>query len=169
MALADLWRWHGDPTAAKDLLRQAASGGDAHAAGYLGVTFVMIDYHGHSQELRDLDEAAEWFDEQAGSILATGGSGQAIWYGPTNAPAQLRVDIDIDVDRAALTWLPDGSSAQQLPAAEPILVLASADGQQDVIDAEHARVDVATARAAVLEYVTAGARPSSITWTTTPG
>ncbi len=131
------------------------------------MTFVMTDYHGHSQELRDLAEAAEWFDEQTGSILATGGSGQVIWYGPTGAPAQLRVDIDIDVDRAALTWLPDGSSARQLPAAEPIVVLASADGDKEVIDAEHARVDVATARAAVLEYVTVGARPSNITWTAT--
>ena len=133
------------------------------------MTYVMVDYHGHTQELLDADDAIEWFDEQSGAILGTGRSGQTIWFGPSHASPEMRVDIDIDVDRAALTWLADGGFAIQPSTGEPITVLTSADGRQDVINGDRACLDVVTTRDAVREYVSTGARPSNLTWTTGQG
>jgi hypothetical protein len=128
------------------------------------MTFTMRDYHGHRQELLSSDHAGEWFDEQVESIMPTGTCGQVIWYGPTDGRDELRVDIDIDGDRAALTWLPDASHAVELEPGPTLTVLVSADGDLDVIPAHRARVSVATTRRAIMEYVATGKRPESTHW-----
>jgi hypothetical protein len=71
------------------------------------MTFVMRDYHGHEEELRDPVEASEAFDDQASSIMPRGEPGQVLWFGPVDGPPAIRVDIDIDRGRAAMRC--DGS------------------------------------------------------------
>lgn len=132
------------------------------------MTYVMVDYHGHREQLQDLAQAGEIFDDQAGSILPHGGSGQAIWFGPADGSPVLRVDIDVDADLAALRWLPDGSHALQRQPTTAITVMESADGGLVTIPAELARVDATTARAAVLDYLTNGTRPSTVGWAGNP-
>ena len=126
----------------------------------------MRDYHGHGQELDGPAEAVRRFDEQADSIMSHGGSGQVIWFAPAGGPDALRIDVDVDVDRAALRWLADGSYAVELDPDMPLTVLESADGGLVTIPAELARVSVDTARRAVAEYVTTGQRPTCVEWTT---
>ena len=92
------------------------------------MSVVMCDYHGHRTDLPDAVEAGRWFDEQAESILPHGGSGQVIWFGPADGPPQLRVDIDVDVDRAALRWLPDGAHAVELSPDRAITIVESPTG-----------------------------------------
>jgi hypothetical protein len=128
------------------------------------MTFVMVDYHGHIQPLADVDDAGEWFDEQAGSILPTGGSGQVIWYGPSGRAAELRVDIDVDADAAALTWMPTGAHTQRTSTAASITVLVTADGDEETIAASRACLGTVAAREAVLEYVSTGERPVNVPW-----
>jgi hypothetical protein len=128
------------------------------------MTFVMVDYHGHCEQLRDLAEAGEMFDDQAGSILPHGSPGQTIWFGPTDGAPVLRVDIDVDADLAALRWLPDGFHAVHWKPTAAITVLDSADGGLITIPADLACVDATTAKAAVLDYLTNGTRPSTVGW-----
>ena len=85
------------------------------------MTYVMIDHLAYVWELPGLEGATEIFDEAVRSILPHGYSGQALWFcrpgegdpskvsldGYNNGGRGLRVEIDIDVDRAAVTWLPD--------------------------------------------------------------
>lgn len=80
------------------------------------VTLLLRDYHGHAFELADADadadteDAGRRFDEQVETIMPHGGCGQTLTIGTRDQP-DLRVDIDIDADRAAVRWLPDGSYA----------------------------------------------------------
>jgi hypothetical protein len=128
------------------------------------MSIVMRDYHGHEELLTDPAEAGARFDEQASAIMPHGTCGQVIWFGPTDAPAQIRVDIDIDADRAAMRWLEDGSYAAELDPVGPISVMASADGELATITADLARVRPDTVRHAVIEYVTTGQRPAATRW-----
>lgn len=57
--------------------------------------FVMTDYHGHREPLAGPDDAGEWFDEQASSIMPHGGCGQTMWFGPSDASPELRIDVDV--------------------------------------------------------------------------
>lgn len=125
--------------------------------------FVMTDYHGHHVPLAGPDDAGEWFDEQASLIMPHGGRGQTIWFGPVDAPAQLRVDVDIDAGRAALRWA-DGSYGVQLDPTVPITVLESPDSATIDVPAWLARTDCSTAGLAVAEYVSTGHRPACVTW-----
>lgn len=124
----------------------------------------MSDYHGHREELSGPADAGEWFDEQAWSIMGHGGSGQVILFGPQAGPVELRVDVDVEVGRAALRWIADETYAVELEPEGPITVLESADGGLVTVPAELARVSAATARRAVMEYVATGQRPTSVTW-----
>ena len=124
----------------------------------------MSDYHGHTQDLADADDAAKLFEEQARLILPHGGSGQAIWFGTTDNPEILRVDIDMDAGVAALRWLLDGRKAVELEPGQSITVLENPDQGPVTIPAELARVRAATARAAVIEYVTTGNPPTWVRW-----
>ncbi|ROO63041.1 immunity protein Imm1 of predicted polymorphic toxin system [Micromonospora sp. Llam0] len=129
--------------------------------------FVMTDYHGHRELLAGPDDAGEWFDEQASSIMPHGGCGQTIWFGPAEAPPKLRIDVDIDVGRAALRWS-DGSYGVQLDPTVPIAVLESPESGTRDVSAWLARVSVDTARQAVVEYVSTGQRPACLTWSSAP-
>ncbi|MFG2058525.1 Imm1 family immunity protein [Micromonospora sp. NPDC048930] len=87
----------------------------------------------------------------------------------TNGPADqptLRIDIDIDVeaDRAAVRWLPDGSYAVDLDPDAPITVYESPDTGLLDIPADLARVNTATAREVILEYVATGRCPARVSW-----
>jgi Immunity protein Imm1 len=132
------------------------------------MTVAMYDYHGHRIELSNEDGIQAAFAEQAETILPHGGSGQTIWLGPDNGDPILRVDIDIDVDRAALSWLPDGSHGVEQQPTEPITVLESADSGLITIPAELARVSAATTQRAVIEYVTTGQKPTCVRWEPVP-
>ncbi|MFB6398269.1 Imm1 family immunity protein, partial [Polymorphospora lycopeni] len=123
----------------------------------------LRDYHGHPYELTDPEQAGHRFDEQIETIMPHGGYGQTITIGPPDQPT-LRIDIDIDADRAALRWLPDGSHATNLPPDTPIIVYESPDTGLTDIPANLARLTTATTRQAVIEYVTTGTRPTNVTW-----
>jgi hypothetical protein len=129
------------------------------------MTVVMSDYHGHQQELTDPVDAVKRFDEQAGSIMPHGGSGQSIWFGTAEEPDVLRVDVDVDAGRAALRWLPDGSHAVELDPDRPITVLESPDLGLVTIPAGLARVSIATARTAIMQYVSTQQLPTGVQWT----
>jgi len=125
---------------------------------------VMRDYHGHSAELSDEDEAVAWFDEQVDAIMPHGGSGQTIWIGADDGPPVLRADVDVEVDRAAMCWLPDGSHAVELDQGVSISVYESADTGLVTVPAALVRITASTARAAIAEYAATGAQPSSVRW-----
>ncbi|MEV0607157.1 Imm1 family immunity protein [Polymorphospora rubra] len=90
-----------------------------------------------------------------------GGCGQTLTIGPTDHPT---LRIDIDADRAAVRWLPDGSHAADLAPDTPITVYESPDAGLRDIPAALARVDAAAARRAVVEYVETGRRPTGVGW-----
>ncbi|OWV00241.1 hypothetical protein B5D80_28110 [Micromonospora wenchangensis] len=127
------------------------------------MTLLLRDYHGHTFELADAEDAGRRFDEQIETIMPHGGCGQTLTIGTHDQPA-LRIDIDIDADRAAVRWLPDGSYAAERQPDTPITVYESPDAGLVEISAEIARVAPAAARTAVVEYVTTGQRPTSMRW-----
>ncbi|MBF9132725.1 hypothetical protein I0C86_27770 [Plantactinospora sp. S1510] len=116
-------------------------------------------------KLFDPIEAVEWFDEQTESIMIHGGSGQTLWAGRTGSQPELRIDVDLEVGRAAMRWVPDGTHAVELAAAGPIVVLESPDRGLVTVPAALARVSVATARRAIGEYMATGDRPAGVEWT----
>ncbi|WKU03927.1 Imm1 family immunity protein [Micromonospora sp. HUAS LYJ1] len=123
------------------------------------MTLLLRDYHGHAFEPADAEDAGRRFDEQIATIMPHEGSGQTLTIGTHDQPT-LRIDIDIDADRAAVRWLPDGSYAAERQPDTPITVYESPDtGLVDI-----ARVAPAAARTAVVEYVTTGQRPTNIRW-----
>ncbi|MFI6163477.1 Imm1 family immunity protein [Micromonospora haikouensis] len=127
------------------------------------MTPLLRDYHGHPYDLTSLDEAGSRFDGQITAITPHGERGQTLTIGTADRPV-LRIDVDADADRAALRWLPDGSHATGLDADTPITVYESPDTGLRDIPAGLAWVNTATARNAVIEYVTSGQRPTSVTW-----
>ncbi|MFB6398353.1 hypothetical protein [Polymorphospora lycopeni] len=132
------------------------------------MTLLLRDYHGHSYELTSADEAGRRFDEQIETIMPHGGCGQTITIGPAGSPV-LRVDIDIDADRAAVRWLPDGSHAVALDPDRPITVYESPDAGLCDIPADLVRLDTTAARQVVVDYAATGDRPASVLWRTTDG
>ncbi|MEH0972804.1 hypothetical protein V6U77_16930 [Micromonospora sp. CPCC 205546] len=127
------------------------------------MTLLLRDYHGHPYPLASADEAGRRFDEQIEAIMPHGGCGQTMTIGPADQPA-LRIDIDIDADRAAVRWLPDGTYAVGLDPDTPITVYESPDAGLVDISADLARMTVAAARDAVMEYVATEQRPASLSW-----
>ncbi|WP_233606741.1 Imm1 family immunity protein [Micromonospora sp. Llam0] len=125
---------------------------------------MMMDYHGHREPLPDPGRAAESFADQAESIMAHGGTGQTIWIGPMGGPAQLRIDIDTRVNRAAVCWLPDGTRGIEREPGGPITVVESPDSGLVTVPAILARASVAAAGRAVAEYAATGRRPTCLTW-----
>ena len=77
-------------------------------------------------------------------------------------PDVLRVDVD--AGRAALRWLPDGSYAVELDPDQPITVLQSPDLGPVTIPAHLARVSIATARRAIMHYVSTRQLPTGVRW-----
>ncbi|MER7471701.1 Imm1 family immunity protein [Micromonospora sp. NPDC000018] len=127
------------------------------------MTLLLRDYHGHPYELTNAEEAGRRFDELIESIMPHGGCGQTLTVGTLDQPA-LRIDIDIDADRAALRWLPDNTYAADLDPDTRITVYESPDTGLLEIPADLARVSVATARVAVVDYVATGQRPANVDW-----
>lgn len=127
------------------------------------MTLLLRDYHGHIFELTSADNAGRLFDDQTATIMPHGGYGQTLTIGPVDQPA-LRIDIDIEVDRAAVRWLPDGSYAAEQEADSPITVYESPDAGLVDIAADIARTTPAQARTALLEYVATSQRPTGLHW-----
>jgi hypothetical protein len=127
------------------------------------MTLLLRDYHGHPYELSSPEGAGRRFDEQIETIMPHGGCGQTITIGPADQPA-LRIDIDVDADRAAVRWLPDGSYAADLAPDTPITVYESPDTGLRDIPADLARLNTAATREAVIEYVATGRRPAGVAW-----
>lgn len=140
------------------------------------MTIVMTNIAFQQYRLSGPADAGQVFDEEIQRPGSDGRNGQSLFYGPDGqwGPTDerpyeadsLRVDIDIDEDRAAVIWLADDSYAVELPARGPLTVWRSVDDAAIVIPAEKVRVSVATARRLVLDYVASGERPSGIEWTT---
>lgn len=124
---------------------------------------LLRDYHGHGYEVSSPEDAGRRFDELVETIMPHGGCGQTLTVGTGDQPV-LRIDVDIDRDRAALRWLPDGSYAVECEADAPITVYESPDTGLVDIPAELARVTCAAARAAVVEYAVTGRRPTNVQW-----
>ncbi|MFI7553543.1 Imm1 family immunity protein [Micromonospora sediminimaris] len=91
------------------------------------------------------------------------GCGQTITIGTDDKPV-LRIDTDINADRAAVQWLPDGSYATEHEPDTPITVDESPDIGLIDVSPELARVSPATARAALIEYAATRQRPAIIDW-----
>jgi hypothetical protein len=127
------------------------------------LTLLLRDYHGHPYELTSVHDAGRRFDEQVETIMPHGGCGQTITVG-TDDQSVLRIDIDIDDDRAAVRWLPDGSYAADQEPDSPITVYESPDAGLVDVSADLARVTPAVARAVVVEYVATGQRPTNVHW-----
>lgn len=142
------------------------------------MTLVMTNIAAQQEPIAGPAEAGDLFDEEIERPNADARYGQSLYYGPVGAQGlhkerlpeedDLRVDIDVEANRAAVTWLADGSYAVELPPEGPLTVWHSTDAAPAAVPAEKARVSVATARRLVLEYAATGKRPSSIEWSS-PG
>ncbi|WP_428962261.1 Imm1 family immunity protein [Micromonospora fluostatini] len=128
------------------------------------MTLQLRDYHGHPYDLPDPEEAGRRFDEQVEAVMPHGGCGQTLTIGPAGQPV-LRVDIDIDADRAAARWMPDNTYATAVDTADGITVYESPDAGLVEIPAAVVRLDRATARRLVVEYAATGQRPAIVSWT----
>jgi hypothetical protein len=133
------------------------------------MTYVMTNYIADPRPLSDPLQAGETFDEATHEILSHGGCGQSLWFAPAGGTEELRVDIDIEVGRAMLTWLPDNTIGIELEPGPPLFVEWSIDAATVTIPGTLARVSAATARRAVVEYVTTGERPTCVEWADEPG
>lgn len=129
------------------------------------MSYQLTDHLAQRRRIGDPARAGTDFDRIIREILPHGGSGQSLWFGPEGAEPQLRVDIDVDLDRAALTWLPDRTIAVEREPGPPLTVLWSVDEPLVTVPGAVARVGVATARRAVVEYVATGRRPGGVGWT----
>jgi hypothetical protein len=129
------------------------------------MTPFVIDHLAHRTSLADPAQGGVVFDDTVQEILPHGGCGQTLWIGSGNADPELRIDIDIEADRAAVTWLPDATIGVELEPGPPITIMSSVDEPLTVIPAERARVGAATARQLVIEYLTTGTKPNMVAWT----
>jgi hypothetical protein len=130
------------------------------------MTHVLIDHLAHREPLSDPAQAAAFFDDATSEIVPHGGSGQALWI---NAGEGLRVDIDIDAGRAALTWPADDAVGVELDPGPSITVMRSVDEPLVTVPGRLARVSIGAARRAVVEYIATGNRPTCVDWATEPG
>ncbi|WP_170208499.1 Imm1 family immunity protein [Micromonospora pisi] len=115
--------------------------------------------------LADPEHGLTEFDEHIHLFMPFGGQGQSLWFSPEpGAEPELRVDIDIAADRAALNWLADDTYAVELPPGPPIRVQWATDAPVVDVPGETARVSVDTARRAVRAYLSTGGRPGGLEW-----
>jgi hypothetical protein len=128
--------------------------------------YVFYDEHVGQVDLPGPDEAGNVVDEQEYRIQAHGGRAVALFFGPDGGTDTLRVDLDWDAERAAVRWLPDGSHAVELPPVVPMAVWETLVGLVEVT-ADLAVMSIPTARAAVVEYVATGQRPTTVRWVAT--
>lgn len=121
----------------------------------------------NDQILSDAEEAAAFLDQQSVIVNNWGTRGFALWFGVVTdgwMGGPLRVDLDPDVGRAALRWIPDGTHAVELAPEGPIMVLEDSGKPLVEISGELARVSLGKAWEAVREYVTTGEKPACTRW-----
>jgi hypothetical protein len=145
------------------------------------MTHVLIDYMAADEVVADVAQAAELFDRCVNNIVSDEGYGQTVWIGRADSGydassrtlnvkvLDLRVDIDVEVGRAALTWQPDGSVGVEVEPGPPLQIMHSVDAATIVVPGTRARVTADTARRAVLEYVVTDERPTCVAWTVPQG
>lgn len=125
-------------------------------------------------------EAAEAVETVAHVLYATDGQLGAVtmWWGPPIDEAVPRVDGPLRVDlwgvddRAAVRWLPTGDVGVD-PTAEAVetdrTVMESAHEPMVTVPASLIRCTLDTAKAAVVEFVDTGERPTCLQWHATSG
>src|SRR5439155_15204480 len=133
------------------------------------MTYVMTNYIADARSLTDPVQAGEVFDDAVHDILGHGRCGQSFWIKPEGGEEDLRIDIDIEVGRAMLTWLSDNTIGVELEPGPPLLIEWSVDAATLTLPGTLARVSAATARRAVVEYVTTGERATCVEWAAEPG
>lgn len=113
------------------------------------------------------DEAWLFMIEFMGMIFPHGRRAFSLFAGPAETDSAMRIDMDADLGRAAITWLPDGSHGAEhdVPASHVALnVYESPDTGSVAVPAELGRVTPGQALAALGEYVVTGARPTGLEW-----
>src|SRR5215218_1271807 len=101
-----------------------------------------VAYDIGEEPLPDADAVGEFFDKRSMRIASHGRRANTYWFAPVGAEDVLRLDLDYDAGRAALRWLPDGTHAIELDAADPIVVLESSDYDVVTVPAALARISV---------------------------
>jgi hypothetical protein len=124
---------------------------------------LLRDYHGHLYALPCAQDARQCFDEQIETTMPHGGRGQTFTISTDDEPT-LRIDVDIDADRAAIRWLPEGSYVTDYEPDTAITVYEPPDIGLVDVSAGLARVTSAVALAAIVEYVGTGQRPTKVHW-----
>lgn len=87
------------------------------------MTYVVTGAHRYTETISDANEASTVFDDNVFAIAAFGGAGRSLWFAPSGAEDQLRVDIDFEADRAKVTRLTDNAYGVELEPGEPITVM----------------------------------------------
>jgi hypothetical protein len=112
-------------------------------------------------------EAWKLMVDYMGTVFPHGRRAFAMFVGPSDADAMLRLDVDADAGRAAVTWLPDGSVGAEpgVPACHvPLSVCESSDREPVRISADRAIVTPGAALDALEEYVSTGRQPVRLAW-----
>ncbi|WP_018351722.1 Imm1 family immunity protein [Longispora albida] len=108
-----------------------------------------------------------------GSVNLHGFRVFTFWVGPAQpgwdhnvspGTAELRLDVDYENQRAAVTWLADGTHVNEIdPPATPLVTLDPFTGQ-DTVPAQVATCSLTSAGVILAEYVATGTRPSAYPW-----
>ncbi|MGY0232586.1 Imm1 family immunity protein [Longispora urticae] len=126
----------------------------------------------HDRALAGIDDAGDQFDRWA-RIGTAWGPHAGMIFGPLSegldSPDEwdskaLWIDADFGAGRAAVRWIPDGSYGVELDTPDGPII--AGFNEPEEIPAELARVSVAKAREAVIEYVTTGEKPTCVRWDT---
>lgn len=121
------------------------------------------------EQITTAGEAQQLLDDFAGMEFYHGRHAFTLFAGRPDADPQLRLDVDADAGRAAVTWLPGGSSGVQPGVNAPeddLVVCESSDRDPVVVPKGRARVTLRVARQALGEYVSTGHRPGALNWQT---
>ena len=124
-----------------------------------------VSYDICQEDLPTVEAGVEFLDGLSGMVFAHGRRAATYWFAPSDATDDvLRLDLDLDLGRAAMRWLPEDLHAVELDPDEPIVVLESSDAPLVTIPAALARVSSQTVRQSVIEYLSTGRRPTNVTW-----
>ena len=117
------------------------------------------------ETIEDADELDQVLDELAVLPNSRGTLGRAYWLGPVGEPPSLRVDLDPETGAGAVRWLVDDLIGVEADYAPRVVIVAEALDEPLVwVPPAIARVSYAAARAAALQYVESGRRPSGLDW-----
>ena len=119
-------------------------------------------------EVSTAGEAWRIMIDYMGTVFPHGRRAFAMFVGPSDAEAALRLDVDADVGRAAATWLPDNGIGAEpgVPACHVALsVCESSDDEPIAVPADRAIVTPGAALTALQEYISTGQKPTVLAWT----